>query len=456
MSTSTSIDPASGQTIATYARHTTQETQVRIGRAQEAFLRWRQTSFAQRSEKMRSLASLFKFNKEQYARLMTSEMGKPIAQSRAEVDKCAWVCDYYADNAEQFLADETIVTEALKSYVTYSPMGVVLAVMPWNFPMYQVIRFAAPALMAGNAALLKHASNVQGCAQALEKALVEAGFPEGLFANLNINGEEVEKVIKDPNVRAVTLTGSEPAGRSVASIAGGEVKKSVLELGGSDAYIVMADADMDRAVELLTKGRLQNYGQTCIAAKRYIVVSAVYEEFVEKLENSFRQVSMGAPTDESNYLGPMARHDLRDELHAQVEKSVAQGARLVLGGEVPNGQGAYYPPTVLAEVGPGMVAFEEELFGPVAAVIRASDIDEAVRLANQSDFGLGAGVICGDVEAGEKVALRLEAGNCFVNSLVASDPRLPFGGMKNSGYGRELSRHGLLEFVNVRTVSVSR
>jgi len=452
MSKAMTINPANGEKVAEYNRITSSEATEKIALAKEAFASWKGKTYAERAQLMHALGDHFDTNKEEYARLATTEMGKTLVQARKEIEKCAWVCRFYADNSEGYLSKELVETDASRSYVTFQPMGVILAVMPWNFPFYQVIRFAAPALMAGNTGVLKHASNVQGSAFALEEAFRKSGFPEGIFTNLNINAEDVKTVIEDKNIVAVTLTGSDPAGRSVATIAGANLKKTVLELGGSDAYIVLDDADLEEATDLATFGRLQNNGQTCIAAKRFVVLEAIYNSFLELFVKKMRQAKMGDPMDESTYYGPMARVDLREEIHAQVIKTIDQGAELLLGGEIPQGTGAYYPATVLADVKPGMEAFDNELFGPVASVIRAKDEDEAIALANNSQFGLGAGVITSDRERGENVALQLEAGCCFVNKLVTSDPRLPFGGIKNSGYGRELSGYGIREFVNIKSV----
>ncbi|WP_192348599.1 NAD-dependent succinate-semialdehyde dehydrogenase [Algoriphagus sp. Y33] len=454
MSNAITINPANGETVAEYERIAISKAKEKIAMAREAYASWKETSFAERSQLMHALADLFDANKEEYARLATTEMGKTIVQARKEIEKCAWVCRFYADNAESFLGKEVVDTDAARSYVTFQPMGVILAVMPWNFPFYQVIRFAAPALMAGNTGVLKHASNVQGSAFALEVAFIKAGFPAGVFTNLNINAGNVKDVIEDKNIVAVTLTGSDPAGRSVASVAGANLKKTVLELGGSDAYVVLDDADLEEATDLATFGRLQNNGQTCIAAKRFVVLDAIYDKFLELFTKKMREAKMGDPMDESTYYGPMARLDLRDEIHEQVTKTIAQGGRLILGGKIPEGTGAYYPATILVDVHPGMEAFDNELFGPVASVIRAKDENEAIALANNSQFGLGSGVITSDRERGEKVALQLEAGSCFVNKLVTSDPRLPFGGIKNSGYGRELSAYGIREFVNIKSIWV--
>ncbi len=448
----TLINPATEEEIKSFNRHNDQEVDDKINKAHEVFGSWRELSFNERAGYFYKLADHFEEEKEKYAQMATREMGKTIEQSRKEIQKCALVCRYYADNTADLLANETVDTEAQKSYVVFQPLGVLLAVMPWNFPFYQVIRFAVPALMAGNTGVLKHASNVQGCAFALERAFNEAGFPSGTFTNLNLESDKMEAVIKHKHVKAITLTGSDPAGRSVAKIAGENLKKTVLELGGSDAYIILEDADLDKAVELATFGRLQNNGQTCIAAKRFIVIDTIYDAFLERYKKAMESKKMGDPTDEETYYGPMARVDLRDELHKQVQKTIKQGGRLVLGGEIPELTGAYYPATILADLKPGMEGFDEELFGPVASVIRAKSEREAISLANNSQFGLGAGVVTADVERGEKIALQLEAGSSFVNKLVASDPRMPFGGIKNSGYGRELSGYGIREFVNTKSI----
>jgi succinate-semialdehyde dehydrogenase/glutarate-semialdehyde dehydrogenase len=386
---------------------------------------------------------------------MTLEMGKPILQSKTEVEKCAWVCDYYADNAEQFLANEIVKTEFSKSYVSQQPLGVILAVMPWNFPFWQVFRFAAPTLMAGNAAVLKHSSNVMGCALAIEKIFFEAGFPENLFRTLVISSKKVEAVIRNKNVQAVTLTGSTPAGRSVASIAGSEVKKSLLELGGSDPYVILEDAELESSAEICVNARIINGGQSCIAAKRFIVVEEVYRIFEELFIQKMKSKKMGDPFDEANHLGPQARTDLRNELHEQMKVSVSNGAKLLIGGKIPNMKGAYYPPTVLTNVSPGMPAYDDEIFGPVASLIKVKNEKEAIKVANSTSFGLGAAVFTKDIERGERIAEKeLIAGSCFVNDSVRSDPRLPFGGVKESGYGRELSLFGIKEFVNIKTVCI--
>lgn len=447
------INPANGKKINSFETIDWLKTDEIIKKANDTFLRWRNTSIEERSKLMNKAAEVLESNKEKYAKLMTSEMGKTLKSAKSEVEKCAWVCRYYADNAAKFLENEVIATDASKSYVNFQPLGVVLAVMPWNFPFWQVFRFAAPALMAGNVGILKHASNVPGCAEAIQEVFEEAGFPKGAFSNLLISSKEVEAVIKHPLVRAVTLTGSEGAGKAVASAAGRQIKKTVLELGGSDAYLILKDADLKHAAEICKNSRLLNAGQSCIGAKRFLVVREIYDDFLKLFKQKMETAKMGDPMNDENDLGPMARFDLRDELHNQVLESINKGAECILGGKLPDSDGAYYPPTILVNVKPGMPAYEEELFGPVASVILVEDEEEAIQVANGSDFGLGAAVFTTDLEKGEKIAReRLEAGACFVNGLVKSDPRLPFGGIKISGYGRELSHYGIKEFVNIKTV----
>src|SRR6266705_255612 len=420
--------------------------------AHAAFLQWREVPFARRAQRMREAAQILRTRRAEYARTMTTEMWKPIVQAEAEVDKCAWVCEYYADHAEAFLAEQPRETPASRSYVRFDPLGPVLAVMPWNFPFWQVFRFAAPALMAGNTAVLKHASNVPRCALEIEEVFREAGFPRGLFSTALIESSAVAGLIDDPRIVAVTLTGSELAGSKVAERAGKALKKTVLELGGSDPFIILDDADLDAAANVAADARLVNSGQSCIAAKRFIVVDAVAEKFIPKFVDQLRARRMGDPLARETQVGPQARLDLRDDLHRQVEESIKRGARRLLGGEVPTGPGAFYPPTLLTAVDKGMPAFDEETFGPVAAVIRAKDEADAVRLANDSVFGLGASLWTRDRARAERVAARIEAGAVFVNGLVKSDPRLPFGGIKRSGYGRELSEYGIREFVNIKSV----
>ena len=451
-----SISPTDGRLIAEYVETTPDEVAAHIDTAVALQRKWAQAPIAERAIPMMRTADLLEEAREDLAGLMAAEMGKPLAQGRGEVEKCAWVCRHYAENAEQILADEQIEAGRSSSYVAYRPLGVVLAVMPWNFPFWQVFRFVAPALMAGNGGLLKHASNVTGCALAIDRIITEAGFPDGLFRTLVVPSSRVDEILEHPGVVAATLTGSDPAGRAVAAKAGSLLKKTVLELGGSDPYIVLADADLARAAETCAASRLINGGQSCIAAKRFIVEAPVVEEFTSLLASAFSNTVVGDPLDKATTMGPMARVDLRDDLHTQVEASVAAGARLVLGGAVPNGPGAFYPPTLLTDVQDGMPVYREETFGPVAAVIEAADLDDAVRIANDTEFGLGAAIFTSDLELGEQVARdRLEAGACFVNAFVASDPRLPFGGIKMSGYGRELSDMGMREFLNAKTVVVA-
>ena len=451
----TAIDPASGRTLHEYPEMDAAALDHAIGRARAAFEAWRLTSFDERAARMRAAGALLRERAREWGELMTREMGKPVKAGVAEAEKCAWVCDYFADHAGAFLRPVHADTDASRSYWTHRPLGVVLAVMPWNFPFWQVFRFAAPNLMAGNAGLLKHASNVPGCALAIEAIMREAGFPEDLFRTLLVGSDAVAGLIEDRRVAAVTVTGSVQAGKAVAEKAGSLVKKTVLELGGSDPYVVLEDADLDLAARTCAASRLINSGQSCIAAKRFVVVEAVREAFVERFVGRMAAAKVGDPMDETTDVGPLAREDLRDDLHEQVGRSVAAGAECVLGGEVPDREGAWYPPTVLTRVEPGMPAYEEELFGPVASVIAARDEEDAIRIANDTVFGLGAAVFTRDLDRGERIAAeRLEAGLCFVNGLVKSDPRLPFGGIRESGYGRELSPLGILEFVNTKTVWV--
>ncbi|MCG6971823.1 MAG: NAD-dependent succinate-semialdehyde dehydrogenase [Desulfobacterales bacterium] len=453
--TLTAINPANGDTIQTYEQTPFDKVKDYIEGAHRAFTGWKETSFSQRAELMKNASKTLIENKEAYAKIMAMEMGKPIRQGRAEVEKCAWVCDYYADNASGMLQPEKIVTDASNSSVSFRPLGVVLAIMPWNYPFWQVFRFAAPGLMAGNAAVLKHASNVPGCAMAIEDVFSKAGFPENLFRNLLISGEQTKGVIEHPLIKAVTLTGSNFAGQAVASTAGKMLKKSVLELGGSDPYIVLEDADLESAAKTCVESRLLNSGQSCIAAKRFVVIEDVRQRFEDLFTAYMQAKKMGNPMEEDIDVGPQARFDLRDDLHRQVAQSMEKGAKCLLGGEIPNGKGAYYPATVLSGVQKGMPAYEEEVFGPVAAIISVKDEREAIQVANDTSFGLGAAIFTEDLERGERIATyELEAGCCFVNAFVKSDPRLPFGGIKASGYGRELSHYGIKEFVNIKTIYV--
>jgi acyl-CoA reductase-like NAD-dependent aldehyde dehydrogenase len=449
-----SINPATEEVIATYEEFSAPKIDDALSDADRAFRDWRETSFADRARLFRAAAATLRAQKARFAALITAEMGKPILESEAEIDKCAWNCEYYADNAERFLSEETIHTNARQSYVEFDPLGVVLAIMPWNFPFWQVIRFAAPTLMAGNTAVLKHASNVSGSALAIEEVFRQSGFPAGVFRTVLASGATAEAMISDPRVRAVTLTGSEATGVVVASASGHAIKKTVLELGGSDPFIVLADADLDAAAETAARARNINSGQSCIAAKRFIVVEEVAEAFEERFRAAVAAMRVGDPMDRATQIGPLARTDLRDTLQGQVERSLKEGARALIGGAPIDGRGYYYAPTVLASVTPSMPVFREETFGPVAAVARAKDTDEAIRLANDTTYGLGSSIWTTDIDKGKQLARRIEAGAVFVNGLVASDPRLPFGGVKRSGYGRELSSFGIREFVNVKTVWV--
>jgi len=453
---SVAINPATGEEIGRHNHHTPERVAAMIDLAHAAYKKWRSVDINERSRLMSRLSDVLEAKRETYAVVMTAEVGKPIVEARAEVDKCAWVCRYYAENAASMLADRHIDTER-RSFVHHEPLGVVLAVMPWNFPFWQVFRFLAPALLAGNTGILKHASNVPGSALAIEEAVIEAGFPREVFQAVLIPGGRVAEIVDHPAVVAATLTGSEGAGASLAERCGARLKKVVLELGGSDPYLVLEDADIELAASTCAKSRVINSGQSCIAAKRFIVHDAVYDEFVERFTANMAQLNVGDPTDEATQVGPQARHDLRDELHGQVEASVAAGARIILGGEIPDGPGAYYPPTVLVDVAEGMPAYDEELFGPVAAVIRVLSEEEAIGVANDTRFGLGAAVFTRDLARGERIAAEeIEAGTCVVNTSVASDPRLPFGGIKMSGFGRELSDLGIREFVNQKTVIVNQ
>jgi succinate-semialdehyde dehydrogenase / glutarate-semialdehyde dehydrogenase len=451
-----SINPATGAPIATYPELGPDQVLATVEHVHRAFLQWRGRDFSERAEPMRAAARILRERAGDLARLMAQEMGKPITEGVAEAQKCATACDFFADNAAQFLAREAVILDGAKSFVTFQPLGVILAVMPWNFPFWQVVRFAAPALMAGNAVALKHSSNVPACALEVERIFQQAGFPENLLRTLLIGSAAVEATIEHPRIRAVTLTGSGPAGRAVARKAGEMLKKTVLELGGSDAYLVLGDSDVQQAAELSVKGRLVNAGQSCIAAKRFIVVDDLRSSFERLFVEKMQAVKVGDPMQLDTQVGPMARHDLRDSLHDQVQESIAQGARCLCGGHIPNGPGAYYPPTVLTDVRKGMPAYEEELFGPVAAVIPVTDEAQAIETANDSAFGLGGGIFTRDIERGERLASEaMDAGFVCVNDTVRSDPRLPFGGIKESGYGRELSHYGIREFVNIKTVVVA-
>ncbi len=447
-----SINPATGETVATFPATGPAEVDRILSAAQAAQQAWVQRPIAERAVPMRKVAALLKQRADGYARIMALEMGKPLRDGVAEANKCALVCEHYAEHAAAYLAPREEKTDAGRSYVRFDPLGVVLAVMPWNFPFWQVFRFIAPNLMAGNGGVLKHASSVPQCALAIETVMRDAGFPEDLFRSLLIGAQDVARIISDARIAAVTLTGSEAAGREIAQAAGRALKPVVLELGGSDPFIVLADADLKLAAETAAKARTINAGQSCIAAKRFIVVDTVYEEFLKLFVDAMRKIRVGDPLDPDTGIGPQARHDLRDELHRQVQAAIKQGAKLVLGGTVPVGPGAYYPPTVLTDVQHGNLAYSEEIFGPVAAVIRARDETEAIAIANDSRFGLGASLWTANPATAERLAARIEAGSVFVNGMVKSDPKLPFGGVKASGLGRELSVEGIREFVNIKTV----
>ena len=449
---SKSINPATGELIAEFPECTDAMLEEKLAATSAAFASWKDEPVAARARCMSALASLLKKRAPQLGALATAEMGKPITQAVAEVEKCAWVCDYYATKAAAMLAPRTIDSDAKKSYIRFDPLGPILAVMPWNFPFWQVFRFAAPALIAGNTGVLKHASNVSQCALAIESLFTEAGFPPGVFQTLLISAPRVEKVLRDPRVVAVTLTGSEVAGRSVASIAGDEVKKSLLELGGSDPFIILADADAELVMQQAVMARLQNNGQSCISAKRYIIEKTRVDEFTELLVRAFEKLVIGDPMDVATQIGPLVNERGVLDMERQVNESVARGARVVTGGKRLERPGFFFAPTILADVKPGMPAYDEEVFGPVLAIISAENADEAVRIANNTRFGLGASLWTADIEKAEILASRIEAGGVFINGMVKSDPRLPFGGVKKSGYGRELSDLGLHEFVNAKTV----
>ncbi len=450
----TTLNPATEAEIATYARLDDARLGDALDRAADAFQAHRQTSFADRAAAMRRLADALDDQKDDLGRLMTTEMGKPLAQAVAEAEKCAWVCRYYADHAERFLADEPRETEAARSFVAYQPLGPVLAVMPWNFPFWQAFRFAAPTVMAGGVGLLKHAENVLGCGDRMAELFAEAGFAEGVFEHLVIDHDQTAQVIADDRVRAVTLTGSEKAGRIIAGQAGQALKPAVLELGGTDAFVVLADADLDRAVETGVQSRTQNNGQSCIAAKRFILERPIADEYTRRFVERMEALAVGDPLDEGTDLGPLARRDLRDDVQDQVDRAVADGAEVLTGGAIPDGTGFYYPPTVLGGVRKGTVAFREEIFGPVASLTVADDADHAVRLANDTRFGLGGSVWTADADRGERVARQIRSGAVFVNEMTKSHPNLPFGGIGASGYGRELARQGIHAFVNAKTIWV--
>ena len=447
----TVINPATEEVVATHPEFSEPQVQEVLGLAAKAGRQWRAVAFHQRAELLHKAAGILRQNLTQHGEVITTEMGKPIIQAEAEVEKCAVGCEHYAVHAESYLPDEVVKTDADESYITHEPLGAVLAIMPWNFPFWQVLRFAAPALMAGNVCVLKHAPNVPGCAVAIERVFRDAGFPAGAFTTLLVDTPAVESVIRHPAIAAVTLTGSSRAGMAVAAQAGKALKKCVLELGGSDPFIVLPDADLAATAKAAVAARTQNAGQSCIAAKRFIVVGDP-EPFARAMAERMSKLKVGNPMDRGTDVGPIARKDLMENLESQVERSIAAGAKPLVGGHCMGGKGLFYAPTVLTGVKPGMPAFDEEVFGPVAAVIGAKDVDDAVELANRTEYGLGASIWTRNIEQAKKLVSRIESGSVFINGTVKSDPRLPFGGVKHSGYGRELARQGILEFVNVKTV----
>ena len=448
----TSVNPATGRTIQSFEPHDADDIEQRLARAVTAQDEFRATSLEQRAAILHRAADELESRAPEVGRLMTLEMGKPIGAAEAEALKCAWVCRWYADNAARLLADEEVATNARHSFVRFEPLGIVLAVMPWNFPFWQVFRFAAPALAAGNAGLLKHASNVPGCALAIEQVMRSAGAPDGMFQTLLVGSDRDEGLIRDPRIRGVTLTGSDPAGRAVARIAGDSLKKTVLELGGSDPFVVLEDAQLDTAISTEVTARTMNNGQSCIAAKRFLVADPIADEFERRFSAAMGALTVGDPLDPETDVGPLATGSIRDELAAQVDATVAAGGRLLLGGKPLPGPGYFYPPTVVADPPPGSPLRIEETFGPAAAVLRFSSVEQAIQLANETEFGLGASVWTRDPDAAALLIDGIETGSVFVNGMVASDPRLPFGGIKNSGYGRELAGYGLREFLNIKTV----
>ena len=448
-----SINPANYQLIASYQEHNKEEIDNILNLSNQAFQSWRKTSLDERAKLMREAANILRKKKDHFAKLMSMEMGKAISEARAETEKSAWVCEYYADNAESYLKHKNIETDYSLSRVQYEPIGSILAIMPWNFPFWQVFRFAAPNLMAGNTGILKHASNVSGCSLAIQTVFEEAGFPKGVFQSVLVKGSDTANIIHDKRIAGVTLTGSTEAGKKVAEAAGKSLKKTVLELGGSDPYLVLEDADIKLAAEKCAAGRLLNAGQSCIGAKRFIVHDSVYDEFIAAFKSILANVKPGNPLDDSCKMGPLANKSFRDDLHYQVQASLKKGAKCILGGEIPEMDGAFYPPTILTEVKVGMPAYHDELFGPVASVIRVKDDNEAIHVANDTVFGLGAAVFSQNKARAETVAAEIMSGAVFINDFVKSDPRLPFGGVKESGYGRELSVEGFREFLNIKTVA---
>ncbi len=449
------VNPATGETLKTFTPLTDQEIETKLALAQSTYQEYRKTTFAQRSQWLDRAADILERDAVKYAQIMTTEMGKPLQSAIAEAEKCALVCRFYAEKAPEFLADVSIASDAGHSYVAYQPLGVILAVMPWNFPFWQVFRFAAPALMAGNVGILKHASNVPQCALAIEEIITQAGFPTGVFQTLLIGAGQVKSIVEDNRVKAATLTGSEPAGAALAAAAGQQIKKVVLELGGSDPFVVLESADLSEAVATGVKARMLNNGQSCIAAKRFIVQESIADDFESQLIARFKELRIGDPMDKRTNIGPLATATIRSELDQQVKKAVEQGAKILLGGEpISDRPGNFYPPTILSDIPPEAAVAQEEFFGPVTLLFRVKDLDEAIALANNIPFGLGASAWTNDSEQRERLIAELEAGAVFINGMVKSDPRLPFGGIKRSGYGRELSRQGIHEFVNIKTVWV--
>ncbi|QYH37557.1 NAD-dependent succinate-semialdehyde dehydrogenase [Algoriphagus sp. NBT04N3] len=453
MSQIKSVNPYSGEILKEFQLLTENQVQEKLQKGEKAYQKWKKSPFSEKSKLMRKAAEELRENKEHYAKIISLEMGKIIKESVSEVEKCAWVCEYYADNAEEYLKPEPIsLPDGKKAKLLHQPIGTVLAVMPWNFPFWQVFRFAAPTLMAGNTGLLKHASNVPQCALAIEEVFTKAGFPEGVFQTLLIDSKTTTAILENPIIKAVTLTGSEKAGAAVASAAGKHIKKSLLELGGSDPFIILEDADIEEASKTAAKARMINFGQSCIAAKRFIVQDTVYDQFLEIFSNEIKNLKAGEPLDENADYVCMARPDLAQELFEQIQESVDKGAKVLLGGKAPEKGSAKFSPTILTDIPKDSPAYSEELFGPVAIVFRVKSADEAIQIANDSEFGLGSSLWTKNPEKAEALASRIESGAVFINSLVASNPHLPFGGIKKSGYGRELCRHGILEFVNTKTV----
>lgn len=448
------INPATGAFLQDYPEVNEADAQLAVEKGHQAFLSWKNTSFFDRGKLMLNVAMLLRKHVDKYSLLIAREMGKPVSQGRKEIEKCAWVCQHYAEQAEHYLQSRNIATDMSKTMVCYQPLGLIFAIMPWNFPFWQVFRFLAPTLMAGNVALLKHAPICSGSGYAIEALLLEAGFPKYVFQHLALSNEVAATVIAHPAVAGLSFTGSDKAGRALSAQASSHLKKSVLELGGNDPYVILDDADIELAAASVIASRLANCGQVCIAAKRIIATAAIHDHLVAKINELMAAYSMGDPENPATTLGPMARADLRETLQNQVDRSIQQGAFLVCGGQIPPGAGYYYPPTLLTGVKPGQAAFDEELFGPVLSVIRAEDEQEAIELANRSQYGLAAAVFTRDLNKGEHIALQINTGTCFVNAVVASDPRVPFGGIKQSGFGRELSREGILEFVNTKTIAI--